>query len=93
MSLLSDLLQMKRRSGESVEAFSTRLRVAADGCAGIGIGMHPIMVTCLLLDASRISQSRRSLMLATTNRSLESNTMLSTLRQLYGKSKTVAQTP
>jgi hypothetical protein len=90
MSLSSELLQMRRRSGESVEDFTTRFRVAVDGCAGIGIGMHPIMMTCLLLESSGISTSERSLILATTNRSLEFNTVLSTLRQLYGKSKAVA---
>ena len=91
MNLSSELLQMKRRPGESVEDFTTRFRVAVDGCAGIGIGMHPIMMTCLLLDSSGISQSERSLILATTNRSLEFNTVLSTLRQLYGKSKVFAR--
>ena len=81
---------MKRRPGESVEDFTTRARVVVDGCVGIGIGMHPVMMTCLLLESSGISQSEKSLILATTNGSLEFNTVLSTLRQLYGKSKVFA---
>ena len=90
MSLSNELLQIKRRSGESVEDFTTRFRVAVDGCTGIGLDMHPVMMTCLLLEASGISQSERSMILATTNRSLDYHGVLSTLRQLYGKSKTSA---
>ena len=55
MNLSSELLQMKSRPRETVKDFTTRFRVAVDGCAGIGIGMQPIMMTCLLLESSGIS--------------------------------------
>ena len=90
MNLSSELLQVKRRPGKSLEDITARFCVAVDGCAGIGIRMHPIMMTCLLIESSGIIQSERSLILATNNCSLEFNTVLSTLRQLYGKSKVFA---
>ena len=81
------LLKMRRKPGEAMEDCCTRFRVAVDACNGIQIGMHPVMLPCLLLDGAQLSTGDHALILATTNRSLEFNAMLGTLRQLFGKDK------
>ena len=87
MSLSGELLKMRRKPGEAMEDFCTRFRVAVDACNGIQIGMQPVMLSCLLLDGTQLSSGDRALVLATTNRSLDFNAILGTVRQLFGKDK------
>ena len=78
---------MRRKPGEAMEDFCTRFRVAVDACNSIQIGMHPVMLSCLLLDGAQLSSGDRALVLATTNRSLDFGAILRTIRRLFGKDK------
>ena len=55
MSLSGELLKMRRKPGEAMEDFCTRSRVAVDACNGIQIGMHPVMLSSLLVDGAQLS--------------------------------------
>ena len=87
MSLSGELLNMRRKPGEAIEDFCTRFRVAVDAYNGIHIGMHPVMLSCLLLDSAQLSSGDQALVLATTNRSLDFGAILGTIRQLFGEDK------
>ena len=78
---------MKRKLGEAMEDFCTRFRLAVDACNGIQIGMHLVMLSCLLLDGAQLSSADQALVLATTNRSLDFNAILGTIQQLFVKDK------
>ena len=54
MSLSGELLKMRRKLGEAMEDFCTRFRVAVDAFNGTQIGMHPVMLSCLLLDGAQL---------------------------------------
>ena len=79
MSLSGEILKMMRKPGEAMEDFCTRFRVAFDACNGLQIGMHPVMLSFLLLDGAQLSSGDRALVLATTNRSLDFNAILGTI--------------
>ena len=55
MSLSVELLKMRRKPGEAMEDFCTKFRVAVDACNGIQIGMHPVMLSSLLVDGAQLS--------------------------------------
>ena len=77
MSLSGELLKMRRKPGEAMEDFCTRFRVAVDACNGIHFGMQAVMLSCLLPDGAQLSSGDQALVLATTNRSLDFNAVLS----------------
>ena len=79
MSLSGELLKTRRKLGETMEDFCSRFRVAVNACSGKKIGMHPIMLCCLLPDGNLLSSGDRALILTTNNGSLDLNIVLGTL--------------
>ena len=64
-----------------MEDFISRFRQALDACSGVGLPLHPVMASCLLMMTSGLS----AMVLDTTNRSLDYKTIINTMRQLFAR--------
>ena len=63
-----------------------RFRQALYACTGFGLTMHPVTASSLLMSSSGITPIERSMILATTNRSLDYHVVVNNMHQLFVKS-------
>ena len=48
-TLTGDLFGIKKENTVSMEGVISRFRQALDACAGVGLPLHPVMASCLLM--------------------------------------------